>query len=670
VTDTPDHEPRQGPEEDAAEGKAERSTEEFFAQEAGLEGAQEPELEPEFREALRDAAQESAAAPSAAGDTVEFRPGEAPEDPGEAEEGAAGEGQEGAGEAEEAAGGAGDAEEAAGESAEGAGEAEQPEDDSVARERQVRTVAIGAEPQLLPPAPPAPTPMRGEPEPTPRRPRLWWRFLLGSFLVVASCASATTAAGLLRITDIVNDIQPIPGVAHRLAKVDGGAPQTFLILGSDRRAANAGDSRGLSDTTILLRIDPDQNVIAVLNIPRDLKVWIPGYGTDKFNAAYALGGPKLTLRTVQRLTAGMGLQINHLVNVDFLGFIRAINAIDCVYVDVDRRYYHSNVGLPASQQYDEIDVYPGYQKLCGEDALDYVRYRHTDTDLVRAARQQDFLRLARQRVPPSKLLTDQDHLIDIFTAYTSSDIQSLGAMVQVLKLMIDARHAPIKEVNFPARLGPSYVYSSRTAIKGAVDKFLGFEPSGGPRGVLERADGEAQRTGRGRPKSKPQVPQSDGLVDASQGSRDVASAALDRARFRVFYPTRLPAGTVHVSNIDVDNPRVYRIRDVDGKPHQAYKFVMQFAAGGLPEYFGLQGVQGWEDPPVLTDPSETREIRGREFDIYLSGDRVRTIAWHQGKNSYWISNSLLQTLTNDQMLGVARTVSSLPPALPPKRRKR
>ena len=102
----------------------------------------------------------------------------------------------------------------------------------------------------------------------------------------------------------------------------------------------------------------------------------------------------MTLKTV-----GTGLQINHVVNVDFLGFAQAVNAIDCVYIDVDRHYYHSNVGLPAELQYDEINVQPGYQRLCGEDALDYARYRHTDTDIVRAARQQDFLREARQRVP-------------------------------------------------------------------------------------------------------------------------------------------------------------------------------------------------------------------------------------------------------------------------------
>ena len=103
-----------------------------------------------------------------------------------------------------------------------------------------------------------------------------------------------------------------------------------------------------------------------MSIPRDLKVEIPGVGTDKFNAAYAYGGPKLTLQVVKELT---GLPINHVVNVDFLGFVRAVDAIGCVYVDVDRRYYHSNVGVPASEEYAEINIQPGYQLLCGKKAL-------------------------------------------------------------------------------------------------------------------------------------------------------------------------------------------------------------------------------------------------------------------------------------------------------------
>ena len=127
-----------------------------------------------------------------------------------------------------------------------------------------------------------------------------------------------------------------------------------------------------------------------MSIPRDLKVEIPGVGTDKFNAAYAYGGPKLTLRVVKEMT---GLKINHVVNVDFLGFVQAVYAIGCVFTDVDRRYYHSNEGVPPSEQYAEINIQPGYQLLCGKKALEYVRYRHTDTDIVRSARQQDFISL-------------------------------------------------------------------------------------------------------------------------------------------------------------------------------------------------------------------------------------------------------------------------------------
>ena len=59
---------------------------------------------------------------------------------------------------------------------------------------------------------------------------------------------------------------------------------------------------GLSDTTMLLHIDPDKNLIAQLSIPRDLRVNIPKHGVDKFNAAYSYGGPKLTLQVVKQIT--------------------------------------------------------------------------------------------------------------------------------------------------------------------------------------------------------------------------------------------------------------------------------------------------------------------------------------------------------------------------------
>ena len=91
------------------------------------------------------------------------------------------------------------------------------------------------------------------------------------------------------------------------------------------------------------------------------------------------------------------------INVNFGGFRRAVNYVGGVYVDVDRRYFNDNTRRrPAS--YATIDVEPGYQKLCGQDALDYVRYRHGDNDFVRAARQQDFLRQVTHQDGVRKLL--------------------------------------------------------------------------------------------------------------------------------------------------------------------------------------------------------------------------------------------------------------------------
>ena len=99
----------------------------------------------------------------------------------------------------------------------------------------------------------------------------------------------------------------------------------------------------------------------MLSIPRDLRVTIPGQGIAKINDAYGFGGLDLTARTVKDLlsSAERRFRINHAIAVDFAGFREAVDVVNCVYVDVDRRYYHSNLGLPVSQHYAEIDVSPG-----------------------------------------------------------------------------------------------------------------------------------------------------------------------------------------------------------------------------------------------------------------------------------------------------------------------
>jgi LCP family protein required for cell wall assembly len=177
-----------------------------------------------------------------------------------------------------------------------------------------------------------------------------------------------------------------------------GKPAIALVLGYDKRfkGSGAGDP-SRSDTIMLIRMDPEKKTMTLLSFPRDLQVplYCPGhtYLPDRINAAFSYGGPKCTVDTVKQLT---GLSINYLVTVNFKGFVQVVDKIGGVWMDIDRRYYHVNDG--GYDNYAAIDLQPGYQKLDGTKALSFVRYRHTDSDLVRNARQQLFVRAIKDRI--------------------------------------------------------------------------------------------------------------------------------------------------------------------------------------------------------------------------------------------------------------------------------
>ncbi|HEY6730057.1 MAG TPA: LCP family protein [Solirubrobacterales bacterium] len=532
-------------------------------------------------------------------------------------------------------------------------------------------------------------PPSGDDGEAPKPKRFWWRFTLASVLIVAVSAGTTAAATLLYLDSIANAIQPKNDKLQKklnrfLADAGDGGAQTFLVIGSDKRANEAEDP-GRSDTTMLVRLDPDKNLISMMSIPRDLKVEIPGYGTGKFNEAYSYGGTKLTLQTVKELT---GLPVNHVVNVDFLGFAQGVYALGCVYTDVDKRYYHSNEGVPPSEQYAEINITPGYQLMCGKQALDYVRYRHTDTDIVRSARQQDFLSQARSRISVQDLVFDQGELIEAFTDYTTSDISDGATLLEVLKLLAASRNSTINEVNFPAELGPSFVYTTESALDAAVQEFLGGETVQEAKAAQRRQREEAE-AGRKQKKQKPQKQKqkpkkpkvevngsgNDGLVPAGEAGKAEAKIASRRARghFPIYYPTRLPEGTYFVESNPYEkivDPYVYNLKDEDGDRHLAYRMVLVAEMSDGTHYFGVQGIRGWSDPPILDDPSLTKEINGREYDIYVDGENVKMVAWRRGDNVYWISNDLLRTLTNDQMIGMARSAKVIVPKKKPKRARK
>jgi LCP family protein required for cell wall assembly len=523
-------------------------------------------------------------------------------------------------------------------------------------------------------------PPQGDGEPAPKPKRFWWRFVLASFLIVSVSAATTTAAVMLYLNDIANAIEP---KNHKLQKklekvledAEEGGAQNFLMLGSDKRAgAEFAEDKGRSDTAMLVRLDPEKDLISMMSIPRDLKVEIPGYGARKFNEAYFYGGTKLTLQVVKELT---GLPIHHVVNVDFLGFAQGVYAIGCVYTDVDRRYYHSNEGVPPSEQYAEINVQPGYQLMCGKKALDYVRYRHTDTDIVRAARQQDFLSAVRHRINVKDIVFDQaEDLVTAFTEYTTSDISKGSELLEVLKLVAASRNSTINEVDFPAELSPTFVYASDAAIKDAVKEFLGEAgPAAGaasPKKAKKPQADKRKKAKKKKPKLKVSKSGNDGLVPAREAGEMEAKLAARRGRghFPIYYPTRLPEGAFFVESNPYEkviDPYVYNVKDESGDRHLAYRMVLVMEESDGTHYFGVQGIRGWPDPPILDDPSLTKEINGREYDIYLDGEDVKLVAWRRGENAYWISNDLLRTLSNDQMIGMARSADVL---IPKKKTKR
>ena len=503
-----------------------------------------------------------------------------------------------------------------------------------------------------------------------KTPRLWLRFLAGSVLVVCSVAVAVVVNLLFFIEDIAADLQPIPGVQKQLSQVDAGAPQTIMIIGSDRRSGtDKGDKR--SDTTMLVRLDPDKQVLSLFSLPRDLKVDIPGVGVDKLNAAYTAGGAELTVETVKRF---MDIDVNHVVEINFNGFADAVNAIECVYIDVDRDYFNVNDGSVAND-YADIDINSGYQRLCGLKALQYVRYRHTDTDLVRAARQQDFLREARQKVQPRELLGalnpfssggQGNELIDIFTDYTRSDIDDQADVIGILKSFIDMRNVPVNEVHFQGDIGGPdnpFVTSTDGQVKKAKDEFLNGAGSSGQRGgekATEKNDGEKKKKKKKKKKDKDptagaNVIDTEAVTDQkfpTLADRFAADAAKNSRRLGipVFYPTRVAPGSSFSTG-----SRTYEYKNEDDKKESGYKTVIQYQPSFQTEYYGVMGTT-WDDPPILRNPSETRKIDGREYLLFYDGGRLRLVGWRQDGNSYWLNNTLVQSIGEAEMLSIATTM--------------
>ncbi len=498
-----------------------------------------------------------------------------------------------------------------------------------------------------------------------------WRFLLATVLIVGATATTTAVAGLLQVKDLVNFISVNPGIASKqIIVAKPGKPQTILLIGSDHRAGTP--VRGANtDTMLLVRLNAASSTINVMSIPRDLQVNIPGYGTNKLNSAYSDGGYSLLIKTI-RDNVFPGFHPNHIVDTNFTGFSDLVDAIGCVYSDVDHRYYNQSQPAPSPDNYSSIDIQPGYQKLCGDNqsihgALPFVRFRHTDSDIVRNARQQDFIRWAKDQYGATQLVNNRDKLLRIFGKYSTLDkeLQSTDGLLNLFNLVAFSDGDTIKQVPFPAEFLPCtttscYVTATPAAERATYARFLA--PTRKSQ-VKHKATPKSAKGSR----HLAAIPTAGLTADPTDGRAQAAQ--LTHAGMPVYYPRLIQTNSFYCTGqlsscLDGEEPatayahsypREYRIPGRRGTTYAAYRMTLAINPS-LGQYYGVQGTT-WRNPPLLSSPSGTRTINGRKLYLYANGGRLTTVAWHNGPDTYWISNTLTTQIPNGQMVGVAASLT-------------
>src|SRR5262245_58602449 len=271
----------------------------------------------------------------------------------------------------------------------------------------------------LPPAALGPVTMYRQPPPPPRSGRTLALQIFGwSALVLAVLVGGTAGGAYLYLHESVAAVAPksveVKKALKELKVALPGQPATALVIGYDRRREEGANAPSRSDTLMLVRADPGAKTISMLSFPRDLRVEVrcPGRGpfVDRINAAYSTCGPSGALATVGHLT---GLPINYIVTVNFRGFRQLVDKLGGVWLDIDRRYFNDHTGPTG---YAKINLQPGYQHLNGTQALDFVRFRHTDSDVYRTARQQLFVRAFKDQIGSAVSLTKLPQVIKVVTS--------------------------------------------------------------------------------------------------------------------------------------------------------------------------------------------------------------------------------------------------------------
>ena len=618
---------------------------------------------------------------------------------------------------------------------------------------------------VFPPGSSSPMTLYRQPEPG-RRSRMGLVARIAMWVGIACLVVATGTAGGAylyfheSVAAVAAKTPEVRKAARQLAVSLPGQPAVALVIGYDRRKGE-GPGSGRSDTLMLVRADPSTDSISLLSFPRDMRVEIRCPGTtpffDKINAAYATCGPQGSLQTVRLLT---GLQINYLITVNFRGFRQIIDRLDGAWIDVDRRYFNDRGG-PFG--YAKINLRPGYQQLTGRQTLDYVRYRHTDSDLYRVARQQQFVKafkgqiqqsfapvalpkvvnaitnnvevaqgggvdvdggtvlsyalfaygLPRGRVFQTRieglegdldLTTAPENVTKAVSTFTHPDVESSEKATAVVlgekrKTRVPAPRATTITVlngngvsgsastagyllgqrsyqvltppnGLPAN-APTFDYfrtqiyfdgtrrGAREAGRKVANLFASAELKALPRQISQLANGAMLTVVVGQTFHGSLTPSAIDQTPKRERPNVVygPNAAIDELRARgkrVPFPLMVPTVIERSSWTDSTMPaRMYWI-DPDEK-HKAVRLVYRM---GSNEYWGVQ-MTDWDDAPLLADKSLTRRIKGRIYDLYYDGPKLHMVVLNTPKADYWVINTLLDRLSNETMLAIAKGLKPL-----------
>ncbi|HVR33248.1 MAG TPA: LCP family protein [Acidimicrobiia bacterium] len=241
---------------------------------------------------------------------------------------------------------------------------------------------------------------------------------------------------------VVESADTIPAADFDRVLVDTDSdtqePVTFLIIGSDSREglddlSNFGPAGGeRADVIILLQIHPDDGTAQMLSIPRDLWVEIPGQGSNKINAAFAFGGAPLMVETVSRET---GININHYMQVDFVGFQAIVDQLGGVPI---------NFPFPARDSKSGLNVDAGTQTLDGQEALAFARSRSYQelqngswvsvdaNDIGRTRRQQQLIFSIIRTVARPSSIPELGNIVESFAEHLTIDARlAQGSMIEL-----------------------------------------------------------------------------------------------------------------------------------------------------------------------------------------------------------------------------------------------